>query len=162
MNHIFWLLPNELCGRPGPNFQPWNAQEFAAAGIRAILSVNSAESVYLDELTPHGIAHKCVPLAANAPPEPGELELCLERLPIAYEFAQEHVKQGSSVLVHCRHGKDRTGLFMAYYLMRRRGLNVVDAINEVKRVRPIAMTAEGWDKFVPRVLQACSTAESGS
>lgn len=155
MKHVFWLVENELCGRPGPNREPWQPGELSKSGIGAILSVNQAESVYEDELTPHGISHKCVPLAAAAPPAPGELELCVERLPIAYQFAQQHVKSGKSVLVHCRQGKDRTGLFMAYYLMKRNQLSVDQAISEVKRARPIAMTAEGWDAFVPKVLKAC-------
>jgi len=153
MQHVFWLIDNEICGRPGPNHQPWNPEEFSAAGIGAILSVNFAESVYEDELTPHGISHKCVPLAANAPPAPDELELCLERLPVAYQFTRHHVEAGKSVLVHCRQGKDRTGLFMAYYLMRRNQLSVDEAIRQVKIVRPIAMSAEGWDLFVPEVLE---------
>ena len=155
MKHVFWLIDNEICGRPGPNHQPWKPEEFSEAGIGAILSVNSAESVYLDELAPHGISHKCVPLAANAPPEPGELELCLERLPQAYQYARDHVQTGKAVMVHCRQGKDRTGLFMAYYLMKRDNLTVEQAISQVKAVRPIAMSADGWDLFAPEVLKAC-------
>ncbi len=155
MKHVFWLIENELCGRTGPNRDPWQPEEFARAGIGAILSVNRAESVDANELDSHGIAHKCVPLAANAPPEPGELELCLERLPIAYEYARSHIELGRSVMVHCRQGKDRTGLFMAYYLMRQNKLSAGQAISQVKLVRPIAMTAEGWELFAPEVLNAC-------
>ena len=155
MKHVFWLIDREICGRPGPNHQPWKPEEFSNAGIGAILSVNNAESVYLDELTAHDISHRCVPLAANAPPEAGELELCLERLPKAYQYARSHVESGRAVMVHCRQGKDRTGLFMAYYLMKRDNLTVDQAIAQVKAVRPIAMSAEGWDQFVPEVLSAC-------
>jgi len=154
VKHVFWLVENELCGRPGPNFEPWRPGEFHAAGIGAVLSVNGGESVYPDELQPFGINHLCVPLAANAPPEPGELELCVERLPLAYEFAHQHIANGKAVLVHCRHGKDRTGLFMAYYLVKRYDLAPQEAIGRVKAVRPIAMTAVGWDEFVPDVLRA--------
>ena len=155
MQHIFWLVENEVCGRPGPNFEPWKAQELAQAGVGAVLSVNSAESVYPDELAEHNIAHLCVPLAAHAPPEPDELALCQQRLPVAYEFACGHVDANKPVLVHCRHGKDRTGLFMAYYLMKRHNMSVEAAISQVKAVRPIAMTATGWDTFVPEVLAGC-------
>ncbi len=155
MKHVFWLIDKEICGRPGPNHQPWVPEAFSKAGIGAILSVNSAESVYEDELTPHGISHKCVPLAANAPPEPGELELCLERLPHAYQYARSHVEAGKAVMVHCRQGKDRTGLFMAYYLMKRDNLGADNAIARVKEARPIAMSAQGWNWFVPEVLRRC-------
>ena len=154
VEHVFWLVDGELCGRPGPNHIAWTPQTFVEAGISAVLSVNNAESVDAEELTRHGLDHLCVPLAGHAPPETGELELCLERLPKAFEFVASHVDGGSAVLVHCRHGKDRTGLFMAYYLMQRQGLNVDEAVAYVKRVRSIAMTAEGWGEFVPKVLRA--------
>lgn len=154
MQHVFWLVKDELCGRPGPNHQPWQPSELAAAGIGAVLSVNNAESVDTENLVASGLTHLCVPLAAHAPPQEGELELCLQRLPLAYDFVLAHIDRGSSVLVHCRHGKDRTGLFMAYFLMRRQGLSPQNAIARVKEVRSIALTAEGWDEFAPSVLQA--------
>ena len=155
MQHVFWLVDNEICGRPGPNHQPWSAEELKGGGIGAVLSVNSAESVYPDDLESAGLAHRCVPLAANAPPRPGELDLCLERLPVAYDYALSHVTESRPVLVHCRHGKDRTGLFMAYYLKRRFDLSPVSAVDAVRTRRPIAFTAEGWHEFALEVLRAC-------
>lgn len=154
VEHVFWLEEGALCGRPGPNHVAWQPASFLEAGIGGVLSVTNAESVDTDELRRHGLDHVCVPLAGHAPPEPGELELCLERLPKALDFVNDHNSQGSAVLVHCRHGKDRTGLFMAYFLMQRHGLSVDEAVARVKDVRSIAMTAEGWDEFVPDVLRA--------
>ncbi len=152
MKHLFWLIENELCGRPGPNHEKWKVKALAKSGIGAILSVNFAQSVDTAALKKHNINHQCIPLAANAPPKPEELALCLERLPIAYEFVQAEIDAGKKVLVHCRHGKDRTGLFMAYYLMRRYHIGADEAISRVKQVRPIAFTAAGWDSFAPEVL----------
>ena len=67
----------------------------------------------------------------------------------------EEIASGNPVLVHCRHGKDRTGLFMAYFLRRQSGLSSEDAIERVKKVRPIALTAQGWDEFALEVLNSC-------
>ena len=156
MKHVFWLLENELCGRPGPNHQPWRAQELKDAGIGALLSVNRADSVYADEFEAIGMSCRCIPLASNAPPRTGDLELCLERLPLAYAWAREAIESGRPVLAHCRQGKDRTGLFMAYYLMALYKLSSEEAIARVTAVRPIALTAEGWDKFAIEVLDACA------
>jgi protein-tyrosine phosphatase len=58
------------------------------------------------------------------------------------------------VLVHCRSGKDRTGLFLSYYLCVTEGLRPSEAIAELRRVRPIALTAEGWETFSYEVLGA--------
>jgi protein-tyrosine phosphatase len=74
---------------------------------------------------------------------------------MAYEYALNQIESGNSVLVHCRHGKDRTGLFMAYFLRQQLGLSTVDAIERVKTVRPIALTAEGWEDFAIELLESC-------
>jgi len=155
MKHIFWLIQGQLCGRAGPNHEPWDASELQTAGVSAVLSVNSADSVYPDDFSAVGMSHRCIPLAANAPPRKGDLELCLARLPLAYEYALNEIDAGNPVLVHCRQGKDRTGLFMAYFLRRQLGMSSKNAIDRVKAVRPIALTAEGWDQFSIDVLDAC-------
>lgn len=155
MKHIFWLIQDQLCGRSGPNHEPWDARELKSAGVGAVLSVNSADSVYADDFSAAGMSHRCISLAANAPPRDGDLEFCLARLPLAYEYALNEIESGKSVLVHCRQGKDRTGLFMAYFLRRQQGISSEDAIDRVKTVRPIAFSAQGWEQFAIDVLDAC-------
>ena len=152
---LFWLEPGALCGRSGPNRLPWTPSTFPGLGIGGVLSVNDGESVYEDELTPHGLRYACIPLARNAPPEPGDLELCLEQLPRAFDFTTEIIASNRAVLVHCRQGKDRTGLFMAYYLLRQRALSIEAAIDAVLAVRPQALSATGWQTFGRQVLERC-------
>lgn len=161
MKHIFWLIPGQLCGRSGPNHEPWDASELQSAGVGAVLSVNNADSVYPDEFSAVDMPYRCIPLAANAPPREGDLELCMKRLPLAYAYATNEIESGNPVMVHCRHGKDRTGLFMAYFLWRQPGMSNQDAIARVKTVRPIALTAEGWDQFAIDVLDACQVQAAG-
>ena len=155
MKHIFWLIEGQLCGRSGPNHEPWDANELKNAGVGAVLSVNHAESVYADDFSAADMPYRCIPLAANAPPREGDLELCMARLPMAYDYALNQIESGNSVLVHCRQGKDRTGLFMAYFLRQQLGLSTEDAIERVKAVRPIALTAAGWQQFAVEVLDSC-------
>jgi protein-tyrosine phosphatase len=155
MQHIFWLIAGELCGRPGPNHRPWQAQQLKDAGVGALLSVNHADSVYTDDFESIGVHYRCIPLASNAPPRSGDLELCLDRLPQAYAYARAEIQSGRALLVHCRQGKDRTGLFMAYYLKLRYNLSSQQAVARVKAVRPIALSADGWGEFADKVLDAC-------
>ena len=159
MKHLFWLIKGELCGRSGPNHQPWQAQELKGSGVGAVLSVNNAESVYPDELDSADLSYRCIALSSNAPPRPGDLELCLERLPLAYTFARNQIEAGRALMVHCRHGKDRTGLFMAYYLKIQYGLSTSEAISRVMTVRPIALSAKYWDQFAVEVLNACEVCD---
>ena len=139
-------------GREGPNLEPWDPRELAAGGIGAVLSLNDAELVHADELARAGLEHDWVPLSDAAPPRPGDLEMCVEALPRALSFALGAIERGRAVLVHCRSGKDRTGLFLAYYLCVTEGLSAGEAIRAVRSVRPIALSAEGWEAFAFQVL----------
>lgn len=154
MNHIFWLVPNLLAGRCGPDSEPWNLDELQQSGIGAVLSVNDGESCDPEEFAQQGLAYSCIPLSRNAPPCDGDLEHCLVALPEALAFAEGNIDRGIPVLVHCVAGKDRTGLFMAYYLMHCEGCSVDQAMERVRAVRPIAFTAEGWNEFAAEVLAA--------
>lgn len=157
MEHVFWLLPDRLAGRSGPDLHPWDLTELAAGGVHAVLSVNDGALCHRGDFERLGLGYECVPLSEDAPPRPGDRDLCLSRLPVAFEFADTYVSSGRAVLVHCRSGKDRTGMFLAYYLVRSSGLSVDRAIQEVKRVRPIALSAPGWDQFAREVLEASSS-----
>ena len=148
MQHIFWLIPKILAGRSGPTKDPWNLRHLR----QAVLSVNDGALCHPDEFEQAGLSYRCMALSPNAPPRPGDLEHCVAVLPEAYEFVLGNEQLGIATLVHCHSGKDRTGLFMAYYLCRRHGLPVTTAINSVKAVRPIAFTAMGWEEFALQVL----------
>ena len=152
MQHVFWLREGQLAGRTGPNKDPWYPERLAAQGIAAVLSVNDGESVYAEDLQSCGIDYQQVSLSPNAPPRPGDHETCINALPHAYDFVMRTISTGRPALVHCTSGKDRTGMFMAYYLCRREGLAPKLAISEVKQVRPIALSAEGWEPFTLDVL----------
>jgi len=69
MNHIFWLLPGRLAGRPGPNREPWDLSAVRGLGIDAVLSVNDGEDCNRAELAALGFDHCVVPLPPNEPPQ---------------------------------------------------------------------------------------------
>ena len=154
MRHIFWLRPNRLAGRSGPNLDPWVPRELAAAGIGAVVSVNDGLSVYAEDLHRTGIENACFPLSDNAPPRVGDFEHCLEMLPRIHEYLQAVIDKDRIPLIHCTSGKDRTGLTMCHYLCQSEGYTPRDAIREVRRVRPIALSATGYEDFAIEVLNA--------
>ena len=157
MQHIFWLRPGKLAGRSGPDLAPWVPAQLAKAGIGAILSVNDARMVHVEDLISAKIDYACIPLSPNAPPREGDLEHCMEALPRALQFVLDAIGQHKTPMIHCRSGKDRTGLLMCYYLCQCEAYSVRDAITEVRRVRPIALSATDYEPFVEQVLGACTT-----
>jgi len=156
MQHVFWLLPGRLAGRPGPEQAPWSLSALCDAGFGAVLSVNAGDHCTPDAFAAHGLAYACCPLSDWVPPQPGDLEVCRRQLPSAYAFVHAHLQQGRQVLVHCGGGDDRTGLFLAYFLVRHIGVAPHTAIATVRAVRPTALSAEGWEAFALQVLDTPS------
>ena len=161
MQHVFWLRPNRIAGRSGPDLDPWFPEHLAAAGIGAVVSVNNARSVYLDDLARAGLVSACFPMADNAPPRPGDFEHCIEMLPRVFDYLAERIAEGCTPLVHCSAGKDRTGLVLCDYLCRAEGLAPLAAIRELRRVRPIALSARGYEDFAIEVLAALHGSGAG-
>jgi protein-tyrosine phosphatase len=160
MEHVFWMIQGRLAGRAGPNREPWDLRALVALGIDSVLTLNDGAGCDPAELEALGFEHCSVPLPPSEPPEPGDDEVCRAGLPVAYEFvAAQHVR-GRAVLVHCSAGKDRTGLFMSYYLVRTLGLDVETAIARVREKRPRAMTALGWEDLSRRVLETLRESSS--
>ncbi len=154
MKHVFWLVPGALAGLSGPNQNPWNAEDLRGGGIGAVLSVNDGAACHAEDFAALGMRYRCIPLSENAPPREGDIEHCLRALPEAYDYVRGELDRQRTVLVHCTSGKDRTGLFMCYFLIRESGISVKDAITAVRRVRPIALSAEGWEELTAAVLEA--------
>ncbi|HUK00923.1 MAG TPA: dual specificity protein phosphatase family protein [Steroidobacteraceae bacterium] len=152
MNKIFWLQPGRIAGRTGPDTDPWDLGALRAAGVGAVLSVNEGLACVPEDFARHDLQYRCVPLAANAPPEPGDHGVCVDALPRAHAFVTAQLAQQRAVLVHCTLGRDRTGLYLAYYLLRETGVTPHRAIELVRRVRPNALAAAGWDNFAREVL----------
>lgn len=155
MKNVFYLR-FQVVGRSGPNQDPWDAFELSMGGIDAILSVNGGILVHPDDLASVDIDYACMPLSENAPPRQGDMEHCIETLPRAVAYLKSNIAAGKTTLIHCTSGKDRTGLLMAYYLCQCEDMNPQEAIEEVKRVRSIALTAPGWDDFALQVLNRLS------
>ena len=153
MRNVFWLRPKVIGGRTGPNIDIWDPKELAGGGIGAVLSLNDGELVHPEDLVAAGMTYACVRLSEAAPPRLGDLEVCVAALPRALQFALDSRDSGRGVLAHCSGGKDRTGMFLSYYLCWTEGLSASEAIEEVRRVRPIALSSDGWESFALHVLE---------
>lgn len=152
MDKTFWLRKGLVAGRTGPNKDPWQIEDFKNNGFSAILSVNEGEMVHKSLVESLNLVYANISMSPNAPIRIGDKEHCLRNLPNAIKFISDNMANGP-VLIHCRSGKDRTGLVMAALLIVLENLTVEQAMQEVFKVRLIAFSSEGWLEFVPEVLQ---------
>lgn len=141
MDKIFWLLPQKLAGRSGPNQDPWNLKAIRESGIDVIVSLDS--DCDAASISKSGIKHLQHFIPPVCPVTPA---LMLEFAHIAHRASKEVIQcmsAGSKVMVHCMAGKDRTGLVLCASLIHLEGLNAKQALERVRLVRPIALTAPG-------------------
>ena len=151
MEHVFWLYPDELAGRPGPMVAPWDLEQLKDSGFGLILSTAT-------DLFPHseavkaGIARVCIPFPDLLPPDDRVVALCRANLKLSFDLVRETVDTGRSVLVHCAGGYDRTGLVLARYIAHREAVSAEEAIEKLRLVRPYALSAEGWEEMAVRLI----------
>ncbi|MBN3574494.1 dual specificity protein phosphatase family protein [Vibrio neptunius] len=152
MKELFFLDTN-LAGRCGPDSSMWDIEQLKRNGVVAILSVNDGEMVHESLIKSHNIVYMKLPLSSNAPPRTGDFELCVNVLPEIVAFIKQHYLLGT-VVIHCKSGKDRTGLALAAFLMSTKSITPLEAITLVKSKRNIAFTAPKWGTFALKVLKA--------
>lgn len=150
MKAVYWVIPDLLAGRPGPQEMPWDLEELQSGGLRAILSLSA--DVDEEAIAATGFHHgryyfPPIPLLTRF-----EKRAFLNLMDEAIEFIQAQLAEGCPTLVHCHAGKDRTGAVLAGYLMRYQGLSSDEAIHLVRQANPRAMTAPGYEGM-PELLE---------
>jgi protein-tyrosine phosphatase len=126
-------------------------EQLGEAGFDAILDL-SEYAPNEDSMASVGLESSWIPLPTTVLPDQEAEHICLERIPKAYTFIRDRITSGQRVLVQCVAGCDRTGLVLSHYLAMSNGLDINEAINEVRSVRPMALSAEGWEDMAVRVI----------
>ena len=153
MNDVYWVLPEILGGRKGPNRSPWDVLELYTSGVRMVVSLTERMLNQSEELVKTGIDHVCIALPKNAPPKLGDKENIIRLLPCVYRIVEAQIETGNGkIIVHCSSGKDRTGLFMGYFLMRFYQLSPDEAMARLEDIVPDLLSASGWREMASEVL----------
>ena len=155
MKSVFWLIPDAVGGRAGPHLEPWSIPELRAGGFNAVINLSEHPSDFA-AFEAAGMESTWVPLLTDVPPTKESETRCIEALPGAFAFVAAQISRGRRTLVHCYAGKDRTGMLLALLIAKRDCLSAEAAIRKVREVRPLAITAPGWEalalKVIPRVI----------
>lgn len=68
----------------------------------------------------------------------------LEHVVPTADFIDQALSRGESVLVHCQAGVSRSTTLVAAYLMLKKGLNVEQALDKIRAVRPQVEPSEAF------------------
>lgn len=151
MEYVYWMIDGLLAGRPGPVEYPWDPGQFAAAGLRTVVSLNTQADPAA--IASAGLRHYSLPLPPILPITDALQDLILRGLEEVLATIHAEVSAGQPTLVHCHAGKDRTGLALTAYLVRYHGLDVEEAIERVRSANPIAMSAPGYEATARRFAE---------
>ncbi len=126
---------------------PLGRRRVAALGVDAVLNL-CIEFPDLARLAPAGMAYCRVPLLDGAAPHPLQLDE-------AVRWAEEHYRQGRTVLVHCAQGHGRSAT-VATALLVRLGLHAdpETAREAIRGIRPGIRLGPGQRAVVARYCSA--------
>lgn len=144
MDYVYWMIQNQLAGRPGPVMHPWDPAAFYAGGIRTVISL--AAELDVGDLTTYRLRH----YQAEIPPlilfSKGLRKAFIHQALPVWEYLHQQMQEGASTLVHCHAGKDRTGVILAGYLVLYHKLSVDVALAGLRRANPRALSAPGYEE----------------
>ncbi len=146
MQHVYWILKDQLAGRCGPEKISWDPAQLYDAGIRVVVTVASEERV--EDLTTYGLLHRRLAL----PPLPFLLRFrqrqWVRQIHPLLEFIAQQIQEERPVLVHCHDGDDRTGIVLSGYLALYKEMTPVTAVARVREVNSHAMKMPGYARAV--------------
>jgi protein-tyrosine phosphatase len=136
--------PGLLFGRPGPNKSRWDLDALKRRGLSVVVSLVHIEDP--KAVARAGLKQYVIPFEDRLYlPYKSANAFVLEIFDRFDEILDTHLPRRESVLVHCNSGKDRTGLLLAYYLVSRKGLSAKRALKRLRKLKPDALTASGYE-----------------
>ncbi|XP_072289448.1 dual specificity protein phosphatase 18-like [Eucyclogobius newberryi] len=92
---------------------------------------------------PPGVEHVHIPVADSPT---SRLSLCFDRVA---DLIERQAERGGRTLLHCNAGVSRSAALCLVYLMKHRGVSLLEAHTWVKRCRPIARPNPGfWRQLI--------------
>ncbi|KAK5057686.1 hypothetical protein LTR84_011687 [Exophiala bonariae] len=113
---------------PGEFLQKWSDK------IYAVIDISHDSPVYdTKALERGGVQYHKFPTVSKVPPTPVEVQ---DFIALVDRLRIEEGHDGKAIGVHCHYGYNRTGFFIACYLIEKLGYRPQDAVDEFARAKP--------------------------
>ncbi|KEF62620.1 uncharacterized protein A1O9_00593 [Exophiala aquamarina CBS 119918] len=113
---------------PGEFLKKWRDRIFA------IVDISHDSPVYdTKALERGGVQYHKFPTVSKVPPTPVEVQ---DFISLVDRLRSEEGHEGKAIGVHCHYGYNRTGFFIASYLIEKMGYRPQDAVDEFARAKP--------------------------
>ncbi|AOL17134.1 protein phosphatase [Sulfolobus sp. A20] len=146
---MYWVRERVIGGSPIP-YNEYEIEEWKRQGVKRVLvlpedwEIEEAwgdKEYYFDVLRSKGLEYIHVPITDGEAPTDDQFLIIMRWL--------NSKKVGN--LVHCVGGIGRTGTILASYLILFEGLDLEEALDEVRRVRPGAVQTYQQEMFLLRI-----------
>lgn len=152
---VWWPIPGVLCGMSRPGITSDLEAQFqllASGGVHTLICVEEQLPYSLDALRKAGLTSHHFPIPDQMPPGFGQAQrIC--------KIAEEEMRQGRGVAVHCHGGLGRTGTVLAAAMVWM-GDGAADAIRKIRTARPRAIQTRGQLEFVYRYARSLNHLQS--
>jgi atypical dual specificity phosphatase len=127
-----WVEENMLAGSGMPVTKA-EVDWLVSQGIKSIVTVR--EEPLPQEWVNGGMGYLHLPVDDFDAPSPEDIDR-------AISFIEKEVAAGRPVLVHCAAGKGRTGVILAAYFVKAKGMGAAASIDRIREMRPGSVQSE--------------------
>nr|XP_015824954.2 dual specificity protein phosphatase 23b [Nothobranchius furzeri]XP_015824955.2 dual specificity protein phosphatase 23b [Nothobranchius furzeri] len=142
-HNFSWVEPGKLAGLARPSM-PCEYRYLLDNGIKHLVCLCERKPPQHDSCPELKLHH--IKIADFTPPSPTQIDTFLS-------IAEDANSKGEGAAVHCMHGHGRTGTMLACYLVKKRKISGIDAINEIRRMRPGSIETHEQEKSVVQFYQ---------
>lgn len=142
-HNFSWVDQDKVAGLALPRY-PAEYQFLLDNGVKHLVSLTERRPPNHDSCP--GLTQHHLKITDFTPPSPAQVDKFLSIVEAANA-------KGEGVAVHCMHGFGRTGTMLACYLVKTRKLSGIEAINEIRRLRPGSIETHEQEKSVVQFYQ---------
>lgn len=142
-HNFSWVDQYKVAGLALPRY-PAEYQFLLDSGVKHLVSLTERRPPNHD--TCPGLTQHHLKITDFTPPSPAQIDKFLN-------IVEDANTKGEGVAVHCMHGHGRTGTMLACYLIKTRKLSGIEAINEIRRLRPGSIETQEQEKAVVQFYQ---------